>query len=119
MEPYPYLDADDEGAGGLRHPDRVDRVHQPHLFALADHDPMRETVDAGMGDVQIGQNANLARLDDVLAEAREIARAGAAGVDRRGDAGGAAELLGIDAERGSAPINVGVQIDQTGGDDVT
>ena len=55
----------------------------------------------------------------MLAEAREIARAGAAGVDRRGDAGGAAELLGVDAERGAAPIDVGVQIDQTRGDDVT
>ena len=48
----------------------------------------------------------------------EIARAGAAGVDRRGDAGGAAELLGVDAERGAAPINVGVQIDKARGDDV-
>ena len=118
MEPDPHLDADDEVAVGLCHRDGVDRVHQPHLLALADHDPMREAVDAGVGDVQIGQNADLARLDDVLAEAREITRAGAAGVDRRGDAGGAAELLGVDAERGAAPIDVGVQIDQTGGDDV-
>ena len=102
----------------LRHLDGVDRIHQPHLLALADHDPMREAEDAGMRDMQIGQNADLARLDHVLAEAREIARAGAAGVDRRGDAGGAAELLGVDAERGAAPIDVGVQIDQAGGDDV-
>ncbi len=69
--------------------------------------------------MQISENANLARLDHVLAEAREITRASAAGVDRRGDAGGAAELLGIDAERGAAPIDVGVQIDQAWGDDVT
>ena len=69
-------------------------------------------VDAGVRDVQIGEDAHLARLDHVLAEAREIARAGAAGVDRRGDAGGAAELLGVDAERGAAPIDMGVQVDQ-------
>ena len=117
--PTAHLDADDEVAVGLRHGDGVDRIHQPDLLALADHDPMREAEDAGVRDMQIGENADLARLDHVLAEAREIARAGAAGVDRRGDAGGAAELLGVDAERGAAPIDVGVQIDQARRDDVT
>ena len=116
---YPHLDADDEVAIILRHLDRVDRIHQPELLALADHDPMREAEDAGMRDVQISENAHLTRLDHVLAEAREIARAGAAGVNRRGNAGGAAELLGIDAKRGAAPIDMGVQIDKAGGDDVT
>jgi len=72
-----------------------------------------------MRDVQIGENADLARLDHVLAKPCEIARAGAAGVDRRGDAGSAAEFFGIDTERGAAPIDVGVQIDQAGSDDVT
>jgi hypothetical protein len=62
--------------------------------------------------------ANLARLDHVLAKTRKITRAGATGVDRRGDAGGTTKLLGVDAERGAAPIDVGVQIDQAGGDDV-
>ena len=118
MEADPHLDADDEVAVGLGHLDRVDRIHQPELLALADHDPLREAEDAGMRDVQIGEDADLARLDHVLAEAREIARAGAAGVDRGGDAGGAAELLGVDAERGAAPIDVGVQIDQARRDDV-
>ncbi len=55
---HPHLDADDEVAIGLRHLDGVDRVHQPHLLTLADHDAMREAVDAGVGDVQIGQNAD-------------------------------------------------------------
>jgi hypothetical protein len=77
VEPYLHLDADDEVAVLLGHIYGVDRIHQAHLFALADHDPMRETEDAGVGHVQIGQNADLARLDDVLAEAREITRAGA------------------------------------------
>ena len=80
---------------------------------------LREAEDAGKRDMQIGEDAHLARLDHVLAEAGEIARAGAAGIDRRGDAAGAAELLGIDAERGAAPIDVGVQIDQAGRDDIT
>src|SRR6202043_1083507 len=119
VAPYSYLDADDDVAVELRHADGVDRIHQPDLLTLADHDPMREAEDAGVRDMQIGENPDLARLDHVLAEAREITRAGAAGVDRRGDAGGAAELLGVDADRGTAPINVGVQIDKARGDDVT
>jgi hypothetical protein len=80
---------------------------------------MRVAEDAGVRDMQIGENADLARLDHVLAEAREITRAGAAGVDRRGDAGGAAKLLGIDADRSAAPINMGMQIDKPRCDDVT
>src|SRR5712675_1427884 len=118
MEAYPHLDADDEVAVGLGHGDGVDRIHQPELFTLSDHDPMREAEDAGVRHMQIGENADLAQLDHVLAEAREVTRAGAAGIDRRGDAGGSAELLGVDAERGAAPIDVGVQIDQARGDDV-
>src|SRR5713101_6485802 len=110
MKPDPDLDADDEIAVLIRHRDGVDRIHQPDLFTLADHDPMREAVDAGMRDMQVSQNADLARLDHVLAKTCEIARAGAAGVDRRGNAGGAAELLGVNAKRGAAPVNVGVQI---------
>src|SRR5262249_13095432 len=39
-------------------------------------------------------------------------------VDRGGDAGHAAEVLRIDAERGAAPIDVGVQVDQPRRDDV-
>ncbi len=111
------LDADDEIAIGVRHGDGVDRIHQPELLALADHDAVRKAENAGVRDMQIGENADLAGLDHVLAEAGEIPRAGTAGVDRRGDAGGAAKFLGIDAERGAAPIDVGVQIDQPRCDD--
>ncbi len=118
VEAYSHLDADDEVAVLLRHLDGVDRIHQPELLALADHDPMRKAEDAGMRNMQIGEDADLARLDHVFPETREISRAGAAGVDRRGDAGAAAKLLGVDAERGAAPIDVGVQIDQARGDDV-
>ena len=71
-----------------------------------------------MRDMQVGEDADLARLDHMLAEAREIAGAGAAGVDRRGDAGGAAKFFRVDAERRAAPIDVGVEIDQPRRDDV-
>ena len=80
---------------------------------------MREAEDAGVRDVQISENADLARLDHMLAETREIARAGAAGIDRRGDAGGAAEFFRVDAERSAAPIDMRMQIDQARRDDVT
>src|SRR5450631_2517905 len=116
---YSHLDADDEVAVEVRHAGGVDRIHQPDLLTLADHDPMREAEDAGVRDMQISEDADLARLDHVLAEAREITGAGAAGVDRRGDARGAAELLGVDADRSAAPIDMGVQIDQARSDDVT
>src|SRR3954447_17202653 len=70
-----------------------------------------------MRDVQISENANLARLDHMLAEARKIAGPRAAGIDRGGDAGETAELLGIDAKRRAAPIDMGVEIDQPRGHD--
>ena len=75
MEADPDLDADDEIAVRVRHVSGVDRIYQPELLALAYHDPIREAEDAGMRDMQVGENADLARLDHVLAEAREIARA--------------------------------------------
>src|SRR5262249_47462753 len=53
----------------------------------------------------------------MLAEARKIAGPGAAGIDGGGDAGGAAKFLGVDAERSAAPIDMGMQVDQPGGDD--
>ena len=62
------LDADDDVAIGIGDLHRIDGRHQPDLLALADHDPMREAVDAGMRDMQVGQNANLAGLDHVLAK---------------------------------------------------
>jgi hypothetical protein len=65
-------------------------------------------------DVQIGEDADLRRLDHVLAEAHEIAGPGGAGVDGGGDAGGAAEFLRVDAERRAAPVDVGVQVDEAG-----
>lgn len=102
MQPHAHLDADDEIAVGVGHLGRLDRIHQPQLLALADHDPVREAENAGMRDMQISEDTNLARLDHMLAEAREIARPRTAGIDRGGDAGKTAELLGVDAERRAA-----------------
>src|SRR5262249_8915010 len=64
------------------------------------------------------QDAHRAALDYVLAESRKVAGPGAAGIDRGGHARPAAEILRVDAERGAAPVHVGMQIDQSRGDDV-
>ncbi|MGF6425162.1 hypothetical protein ABIE91_000382 [Bradyrhizobium elkanii] len=104
-------EADDQVAVLVGDPRRVDRIHQPQFLALADHHAIREAEDAGVRNVQIGEDADLARLDHMLAEAGKVARAGAAGVDRGGDAGVAAKFLGVDAERGAAPIDMRVQVD--------
>ena len=76
-----HLDADDHVAVGIRDLDRIPRRQEPHIVALAHHDVAGEAVDAGEGDMQVGEDPHLARIDDVLAEAWEIARSGAAGVD--------------------------------------
>ena len=81
-----HLDADDEIAIGVGDGDRIGRRHQPDVLAFANHDGVREPVDASERDMKIGENANLAWFDHMLAEAREISRAGAAGVDRSSDA---------------------------------
>ena len=115
--PYADLDADDEVAVGFDHLDAVARSEQPDVVAFSHHDPLREGVDPGEGDVQVGQDAHRAPLDHVLAEAGEIAGPSAAGVDAGRDRAAAGEVLGVDAERRASPIDVGVQIDEAGRDD--
>src|ERR1700692_859660 len=53
----------------------------------------------------------------MAAEAEEIARAGAARIDKGGGAAALRDQRGIDAERGAAPIDMSVQVDQPGRDD--
>jgi hypothetical protein len=55
----------------------------------------------------------------MAAEAEEIARAGAAGIDKGGGAAALCYQRGIDAERGAAPIDMCMQVDQSRRDDQT
>src|SRR5262249_6092921 len=71
----------------------------------------------GERDGEVSENADLAGVDYVFAESREIAGPGAARIDRGGHARAAAEIFGIDAERGPAPVDVGAQINQPRSDD--
>ena len=112
-----HLDADDDIAIGIGDLDRIERCHQAEFLALAHHDPWREGEDAGERDMQIGEDAHLAALDHVFAESRKVAGPGTTGIDRSGDARAAAKIFGVDAERGAAPVDVGVQVDEARGDD--
>ena len=47
-------------AVGVGHLHGADRVHQPQLLALAHHHAVGEGVDAGVRDVQVGEDAHLA-----------------------------------------------------------
>ncbi len=58
-----------------------------------------------------------ARSITCFSETEKIARAGAARIDECGGAAAPGYSIGIDAERSAAPIDVGVQIDQSRGDD--
>ena len=54
----------------------------------------------------------------MLAKAVEVAGPGAAGVDEGGDAASPRQQLGRHAKRGAAPIDVRVQVDQAGRDEL-
>ena len=112
-----HLDAADRVAIGARDLHRVDRRHQPEIAALADHHAFREAVDAGEGDVDERDDAHRRRLDHMFEEAGIVAGPGASRVDER-RAAAAREPQGIDAERRAAPIDMGVEIDEAGRDDI-
>ena len=115
--PNADLDADDEVAVGLDHVDAVPRSEQPDVVSLSHHDALREGVDPGEGHMEVWEDAHRAPLDDMLAEAGEIARTRAAGVDAGRNRAAAREILGVNAERRAPPINVSVQVDEARRDD--
>ena len=110
----PDLDADHDIRVLARRIQAGLRVQQSELRRLAVREVAAEREDAGEGDVQERQDAHLRPLDHVAAEPRDIAGAGGPGVDHRGDAAGPGIGVRVHAERGAAPIHVGVQIDQAG-----
>ena len=73
--------------------------------------------DAGEGQVEERQHTDFGGFDHVAAEAVDVAGPGRAGIDQRGAAGKLGIAVGIDAERGAAPIDMRVQVDQAGNDD--
>src|SRR5271156_3987477 len=62
--------------------------------------------------MEVREDAHRAPLDDVLAEASEIARPRTAGVDAGRNRAAAREVFGVNAERCASPINVRVQVDE-------
>ena len=51
----------------------------------------------------------------MLAKPGEITRASGAGIHKSGGGAGTGECHRIDTDRGTAPIHMGVQVDQPGG----
>ena len=96
-----------------RHANGLARIEQPHVCGFAHHHRLGEGEDAGERDVEERQDADRRGLDHVLAEAVEVAGACAAGIDEGRDAAGARDQLGLDTQRGTAPVDVRVQVDQT------
>ena len=81
-------------------------LHSPTMTRL------REGEDPGERDVEVGQDADRGALDDVRAEAVEVAGPGAAGIDQRGGARALRDRHRLHAEAGAAPVDVGVEVDQ-------
>ncbi len=67
--------------------------------------------------MEIGQNPRLARFDHMLAETGKIAGASAAGIDKGRHPARAGNGAGVDSKRGSAPVDVGVEVDEARRDD--
>ena len=86
---------------------------------FAVHHLAREAEDPGEADVQVGQDAGLAAGDHVVAQAGEIAGAGAADVEPGRGAGAACQPVRVDAQRGSARVDVGMEVDHSGHHDRT
>src|SRR5262249_20164086 len=76
------------------------------------HHRPAEGEDAGERDVEISENPHRRGLDHMAAEPGEVAGTGAAGIDQSGGAAAPGDGASVDAERGAAPVDVGMQIDQ-------
>src|SRR5262249_60462631 len=112
-----HLDADDDIAIGVSDLGCIERRHQAEFLALAYHDARRGGENAGERNMEIREDAHLAAFDHMFAESRKVTGPRATGIDRSSDAGTAAKIFGVDAERGAAPVDVGVQVDEARGDD--
>ena len=71
-------------------------------------DTVREAVDTGKADVQVGQDPGLGRPDDMLAKALEIAGTGTADIDPGRGATTFGEPVRADAQGRPTPIDMGI-----------
>ena len=114
----PHFDATNEAGILARDLYAGAGVQQPQVGGFAHHETRAIAVDAGMGDIQERDDTQRARLDDEPSETREGACAGGAGVDEGRGAARAGDALGLDAEVGCTPIDMRVNVDQAGSDDL-
>ena len=63
-----------------------------------------------MADMEVGEDARLADLHDVLAEPGEIAWPGGAHIEPRGRAAAPGQCVAVDADGGATPVDMGVEV---------
>ena len=114
IAPDSHLDAGDQIAVGLDDPHAFTRVEEPQIGAFADHHAGTEGEDAGKGNVEEGDDAQRRRLDHMAAKTVKIAGPGAAGIDESRRSAPPRDFGRIDTERGPAPIDMRMEIDQPG-----
>ena len=73
---------------------------------------------SGAADVEEGEDLGVVVGDDVVGEASKGVAAGASGVDHGGDAGADAAEIGLDAVAVDAVVDMGVEVDEAGSDDL-
>jgi hypothetical protein len=114
VAPDPHLDASDQIAVGIDDAHAFAQVEQPQIGAFADHHARAEGEDAGKGNVEEGDDAQRRWLDHMAAKTVEIAGPGAAGIDESRRSAPPRHFSRIDTERGPAPIDMRMEIDQPG-----
>lgn len=93
--------------------DHGDGFFDVHLFGvILDF----RAVHAAGDDVEKGENASAGMGDDEAAEVLERIGSGTAGIDGGGDAVREGVVVGVEVEPGSFGVEVGVDIDEAGGD---
>src|SRR5690606_5669031 len=68
-----HLEPDDQVGMLATAIDCFHRIAKPQIPAFADHDAAGKAEDAGKGDIEVGEDADIRALDDMAAEAEEIA----------------------------------------------
>ena len=106
------LDADDDVAILLDHLDGVIGRQQAIIVVFPDHDPLGKREDSGEGNIEIGENPRLRAFDDMGAETGEVSGPRAARIDQGGHGTLARHRVRRHAKRRTAPIDMGVQVDQ-------
>src|SRR5215470_15243691 len=108
VAPHAHFDARDQITVGADDVNTLARIEEPQIGAFANCHCRTDGEDARKGDVEVWNDAQRRRLDDMPPEPVESTGAGAAGVDERRRPAAARYLRRIDTKRGPAPVDMRV-----------